>query len=77
MYLSMIYITHVVSVFREEKNVFEALAVGASMSIPLVANIAVMLLSFLSMLALINAILGWLGGMVGEPNFSFEVRYNK
>ena len=42
----------------EEKNLFEAVAVGASMSIGLVANIAVMLIAFLSLLAFINGLLG-------------------
>ena len=57
----------------DEQNAFEALAVGASMSIGLVANIAVMLIAFLSMLKFVNSVLGWLGGMVGLPEFSFEV----
>ena len=59
--------------YREEKNIFEALAVGASMSIALVANIAVMLIAFTSMLALLNALLAWFGGMVGLSELSFEV----
>lgn len=59
--------------FREEKNAFEALAVGASMSIGLVANIAVMLIAFISVLALANGILRWFGSMVNEPDFTFEV----
>ena len=42
----------------EEKNLFEAVAVGASMSIGLVANIAVMLIAFLSLLAFVNGMLG-------------------
>ena len=42
----------------EEKNLFEAVAVGASMSIGLVANIAVMLIAFLSLLAFVNGLLG-------------------
>lgn len=56
----------------EERNLFEAIAVGASMSIGLVANIAVMLIAFLSLLKCANAMLGWVGSMVGEPGFSFE-----
>ena len=52
---------------------FEALAVGASMSIGLVANIGVMLIAFTSMLAFCNAILSWFGSMVGLPELSFEV----
>ena len=49
------------------------MAVGASMSIALVANIAVMLMAFIAVLALLNAVLAWLGGMVDCPELSFEV----
>ncbi|XP_066924761.1 solute carrier family 28 member 3-like isoform X1 [Clytia hemisphaerica] len=56
----------------EETNVFEALAVGASMSIGLVANIGVMIIAFLSVLALFDGLLGWFGGMVGLHELSFE-----
>ncbi|XP_065057044.1 solute carrier family 28 member 3-like isoform X2 [Rhopilema esculentum] len=50
----------------KEKNFIEALAAGASMSILLVANIAVMLIAFLAMKEFLNAILCWLGGMFGK-----------
>lgn len=56
----------------DEQNIFEAMAVGASMSIGLVANITVMLIAFLAMLALTNGVLHWLGCMVDECDFSFE-----
>jgi len=55
-----------------EKNVFEALAAGASMSIPLVANIACMLIAFMSMLRFCNVFLGWIGNNVGYDGLSFE-----
>ena len=51
----------------------EALAAGASMSIVLVANIAVNLIAFVAVLAFIDAILMWLGAMIGYPSFSFSV----
>ena len=51
----------------------EALASGASMSIVLVANIAVNLIAFVAILAFVDGILMWLGGMVGKPDLSFEV----
>ena len=56
----------------EEKNAFEAAAVGASMSISLIANVVVNLIAFISLLACANSILAWLGSMVGEPALSFE-----
>lgn len=43
------------------------------MSILLVANIAVMLIAFLSMKAFLNAILTWAGNMI-NVKLSFEVR---
>ena len=58
---------------RKEKNLVEALAAGASMSITLVANIAVNLMAFVAVLALVDAILMWFGGMVGVPTLSFSV----
>uniref|UniRef100_A0A9J7Z8G6 Solute carrier family 28 member 1 n=1 Tax=Cyprinus carpio carpio TaxID=630221 RepID=A0A9J7Z8G6_CYPCA len=55
-----------------EQNVLEAVSGGASSSIGLVANIAANLIAFLAILAFINATLGWMGGMVGYPNVTFE-----
>ena len=51
----------------------EALAAGASMSIALVANIAVMLIAFLAMLEFINAVLLWMGRQVGYYELTFQV----
>uniref|UniRef100_A0A9J8CCR4 Sodium/nucleoside cotransporter n=1 Tax=Cyprinus carpio carpio TaxID=630221 RepID=A0A9J8CCR4_CYPCA len=56
-----------------EQNVLEAVSGGASSSIGLVANIAANLIAFLAILAFINATLGWMGGMVGYPNVTFEL----
>eukprot|EP00794_Sanderia_malayensis_P000022 gene22-612_t len=55
----------------KEKNIVEALAAGASMSISLVANIAVNLIAFVAVLAFIDGILQWLGSLVGLPNLTF------
>ncbi|XP_069817883.1 solute carrier family 28 member 3 [Dendropsophus ebraccatus] len=57
----------------DAKNILEAASQGASASIPLVANIAVNLMAFLSLLAFCNAVLSWLGNMFGYPQFSFEI----
>uniref|UniRef100_A0A8C4Z6Q3 Solute carrier family 28 member 1 n=1 Tax=Gadus morhua TaxID=8049 RepID=A0A8C4Z6Q3_GADMO len=56
-----------------DRNVLEAASNGASASIGLVANIVVNLISFLAILEFINAILRWLGGMVGYPYVSFQL----
>uniref|UniRef100_A0A673GGJ5 Sodium/nucleoside cotransporter 2-like n=1 Tax=Sinocyclocheilus rhinocerous TaxID=307959 RepID=A0A673GGJ5_9TELE len=57
-----------------EQNVLEAVSGGASASIGLVANIAANLIAFLAILNFINATLKWMGGMVGYPEVTFEVR---
>uniref|UniRef100_A0A671RVY7 Sodium/nucleoside cotransporter 2-like n=1 Tax=Sinocyclocheilus anshuiensis TaxID=1608454 RepID=A0A671RVY7_9TELE len=57
-----------------EQNVLEAVSGGASASIGLVANIAANLIAFLAILDFINATLRWLGGMVGFPDVTFEIR---
>uniref|UniRef100_A0A8C9Y9H0 Solute carrier family 28 member 1 n=1 Tax=Sander lucioperca TaxID=283035 RepID=A0A8C9Y9H0_SANLU len=58
----------------DEKNILEAASSGASASIGLVANIAANLIAFLAILGFINAALSWLGGMVGYPTITFQVR---
>lgn len=59
--------------FREEANVIQAAASGASNAIALVANIAANLIAFLAFLAFIDAILSYLGSMVDHPELSFKV----
>ncbi|XP_036400173.1 sodium/nucleoside cotransporter 1 [Megalops cyprinoides] len=57
----------------DQQNLLEAASNGASASIGLVANIAVNLIAFLSILEFINAALRWLGGMVGYPDITFQM----
>uniref|UniRef100_A0A8D0G1A4 Solute carrier family 28 member 3 n=1 Tax=Strix occidentalis caurina TaxID=311401 RepID=A0A8D0G1A4_STROC len=47
----------------ESKNLLEAASQGASTSIPLVANIAVNLISFLALLAFLDSALSWVGNL--------------
>eukprot|EP00668_Euglena_longa_P031878 GGOE01041147.1.p1 GENE.GGOE01041147.1~~GGOE01041147.1.p1 ORF type:complete len:607 (+),score=132.04 GGOE01041147.1:23-1822(+) len=56
----------------EERNVLEALSKGAMDSISLVANIVVMLITFIGMIALGDAVLSWLGSLVNFPQLSFN-----
>ncbi|WAQ95142.1 S28A3-like protein [Mya arenaria] len=58
---------------RNERNILEAAAAGASASIKLVANIAANLIAFLAMLAFVNAVLSWLGGYLCQPELSFQM----
>jgi nucleoside transporter len=56
-----------------EQSVVEAAATGASQAVGLVGNVAAMLIAFLSLVAVLDALLGWLGGMVNVPSLSFEL----
>jgi len=50
---------------RQHGNVIEAAASGASDGVRLALNVAGMLIAFIALIALLNAILGWLGGVSG------------
>ena len=48
---------------RESKNVIDAAAAGASDGMKLAINIAAMLLAFVALIAMLNAIIGWFGDL--------------
>lgn len=54
-------------------NVIDAAATGASDGLKLAVNVAAMLLAFIALVAMLNGILGALGGLVGFPQLSFEL----
>ncbi|MEM9757643.1 MAG: NupC/NupG family nucleoside CNT transporter [Pseudomonadota bacterium] len=53
-------------------NVFDAAATGAANGLALAVNIGAMLLAFVGLIALLNGILAWLGGVVGVDYLSLE-----
>jgi CNT family concentrative nucleoside transporter len=53
-------------------NIFEAIANGARDGLTLALNVGAMLLAFVAMIALLNGIIGWLGGFVGYESLTFE-----
>lgn len=57
---------------RIDANVIDAAARGASEGLRLAANVAAMLLAFIAIIALLNALVGWIGGMVGFKDLSLE-----
>ena len=61
---------------RSEHNIIEAASNGASLSISLIANIAVNLIAFIAILDFIDATLTWFGDRVGmkDPELTFSVR---
>lgn len=54
------------------RNVIDAAATGASDGLKLALNVGAMLFAFVSLIALLNLILGALGGLVGLPEITFE-----
>ena len=58
----------------EERNAIEAAAKGASTAISLVANVTAMLITFFAFIAFFNAVLSYMGSMVGYPELSFQVK---
>lgn len=59
---------------QEEKytNVFEAAASGAASGLHLALNVGAMLLAFIALIAMLNGIVGWTGGLLGYENVTFE-----
>jgi concentrative nucleoside transporter, CNT family len=57
----------------ESANVIDAAARGASVGLQLALNIGAMLLAFIALIALINGLLGWVGGWFGYDQLSLEV----
>ncbi len=56
----------------QEKSVIEAAANGAAQGLGLALNVAAMLMGFIALMALLNALLGWGGGLVGMPGLSLQ-----
>ena len=55
------------------RNVIDAAAAGASDGMRLALNVGAMLIAFISLIALLNLILGALGGLFGFPDLTFEL----
>lgn len=56
----------------KHRNVIDAAASGASDGLRLAANVGAMLLAFISLIALLNLLLGAVGGVFGAANLTFE-----
>ena len=53
-------------------NVLDAAALGASSGLKLALNVGAMLLAFIGLIALLNAMLGGIGGWFGQEGWSLE-----
>ena len=61
-----------VDVERPDVNVIDAAARGSSEGLGLALNVGAMLMAFLALVALLNALLGWAGGFVGMGGLTME-----
>jgi pyrimidine nucleoside transport protein len=61
------------TVNREEANLVDAAASGASNAVMLVSNIAANLIAFIAILEFINVTLTWFGQRVGIEELTFQV----
>jgi len=55
-----------------DANVIDAAARGTSEGLKLALNVGAMLLSFIGLVALVNGLIGWFGGLVGLDYLSLE-----
>ncbi len=58
---------------RPDVNVIDAAARGASDGLKLALNVGAMLLAFIALISLFNALIGWVGGVVGMEGLSLEL----
>lgn len=54
-------------------NVFDAAASGAASGMQLALNVGAMLLAFVALIALLNGLIGWVGGLFGYDDLSFQM----
>lgn len=57
---------------RPDANLLDAAARGTREGMLLAANVAAVLISFVALVALVNLLLGWVGGLVGVPGLSLQ-----
>lgn len=58
---------------KTSENAVDAIAAGALDGLRLALNIGAMIIAFLGLLAALNALLGWLGSLVGIADLSLEL----
>ncbi|MEQ8313154.1 MAG: NupC/NupG family nucleoside CNT transporter [Gammaproteobacteria bacterium] len=59
--------------FEKHVNVIDAAASGASSGMTLALNVGAMVLAFVGLIALLNTLLGWLGGFIGFDQLSLQL----
>lgn len=62
-----------VSVKTDDANIIDAAAGGAAQGLKLALNVGAMLMAFIALIAMVNAIVGGIGGLVGYPELSLQM----
>ena len=62
-----------IKVVRTTANGVDAIAAGALDGLKLALNVGALIIAFLAILAAFNALLGFIGGLFGYPDFSLEI----
>jgi len=62
-----------ISVEKTEVNLIDAAAAGAAQGLKLALNVGAMLLAFIALIAMINAAVSGIGGLIGLPDLSLEM----
>jgi CNT family concentrative nucleoside transporter len=57
---------------KTNANFIDAAASGAGEGLTLALNVGAMLLAFIALIAMLNGMLGWFGGLIGVEQLSFE-----
>ncbi|MDT0593432.1 NupC/NupG family nucleoside CNT transporter [Glaciecola petra] len=58
---------------QEYANIFDAAASGASSGLKLAVNVGAMLLAFIALIAMLNGIIGFFGGLVGQEELTIQM----
>ena len=58
---------------KNSTNIIDAAAFGAGEGLKLALNVGAMLLAFIALIALLNGLLGKIGGLISMPNLSLEL----
>ncbi|WP_371185261.1 NupC/NupG family nucleoside CNT transporter [Thalassotalea maritima] len=58
---------------KKPVNVIDAAAEGASKGMMLALNVGAMLMAFVALIALLNGLIGWVGGFFGAENLTLEM----
>ncbi len=55
-----------------DANMIDAASRGAGEGLAMAMNVGAMLIAFIALIALVNAVFGWAGGLFGYPEFSIN-----